>query len=216
MNQPSIIRVAIADHGTLVRAAVRGWLETEAGMQLVAEFEHGNALYAAIASIQPDVLLLDIRIPGPRAVDIIAWVRHHCPDTVVVALTTIETDSYLGAMVSSGAVGFLPKTIAPEMLVDSVRQVARGETLFTAEQLSRARRWSEEVEKLWLNLTERERTAAKALANGLENKAIATAMVVNLRTTETHVSKILDKLCVDSRLQAALWVRDHLPESWWR
>ncbi|MCB9140875.1 MAG: response regulator transcription factor [Anaerolineales bacterium] len=216
MNQPSIIRVAIADHGTLVRAAVRGWLETEAGMQLVAEFEHGDALCAAIASIQPSVLLLDTRIPGPRAVDIVACVRKNCPDTAVVALATIETDRYLGAMVSSGVAGFLPKTITPEVLVECLRRAARGETLFMAEQLSRARRWSEEVEKLWLNLTERERTAAKALANGLENKAIATAMVVNLRTTETHVSKILDKLCVDSRLQAALWVRDHLPESWWR
>ena len=216
MNQPSIIRVAIADHGTLVRAAVRGWLETEAGMQLVAEFEHGDALCAAIASIQPSVLLLDTRIPGPRAVDIVACVRKNCPDTAVVALATIETDRYLGAMVSSGVAGFLPKTITPEVLVECLRRAARGETLFMAEQLSRARRWHQEVEAPWLRLTERERAVAKALANGMDNRAIAGVLNVNLRTVESHVSQLLGKLRIDSRLQAALWVRDYLPESWWR
>ena len=91
-------------------------------------------------SLRPQVLLLDLRMPGPRPVETVAWVRAHCPETAVLVLTAHDVDGYLAAMVEAGAAGFVIQEEAPETIVAAVRAAARGEVLFSGEQYARARR----------------------------------------------------------------------------
>lgn len=216
MKPSLIIQIAIADDHAIFRQALRRLLETESDLRVVAEFSDGGELCGAMANLCADVLLLDMLMLGPDPLQITAVAHRYLGSTAVVALTAFDDDSLLSAMVSSGATGFLLKTIEPERLFDALRRAAAGEALFTREQLPRARRWRDSVEQLWLSLSERERAVAILLAQGMDNQEIVAALGLSLRTVESHVAKVLDKLHVDSRLKVAVWIRDHLPEAWWR
>ena len=119
-------------------------------------------------------------------------------------------------LTEAGAVGFLTKEAADEQLVDTIRCAARGELLFSREQVARARRWREEVGKRWESLTGREREVLRLLAQGMDNAAIAGALCITTRTVEFHVTNVLGKLGVPSRSEAIAWVRDHLPDDLWK
>lgn len=216
MKPSSIIQIAIADDHAIFRRALRRLLETETDFRVVAEYGDGGELCGAMANLRSDVLLLDMHMPGPDPLEIMAMAHRRCQSSAVVALTAFDDDSLLWAMVNSGATGFLLKTIEPERLFDALRRATAGEVLFTQEQLARVRRWRESVEQLWLSLSERERAVAILLAQGMDNQEIATALSLSLRTVESHMGKILDKLHIASRLKVAVWIRDHLPEAWWR
>ncbi len=105
--------------------------------------------------------------------------------------------------------GYLLKNEAPGVIVAAVRAAARGESAWTAQQLVRARRWREEVEQRWRTLTEREREVLALIAAGKSNKEIAQALKVTERTIEFHVSNILGKLGLTSRVETAVWVKEH-------
>ena len=104
------------------------------------------------------------------------------------------------------------KEEAPETVVEAVRRAAQGEVLFSGQQRARVRRWREEVGERWESLTDREREVLRLLAEGLDNAAIAGMLCVTTKTVEYHVANVLSKLGVASRLEAAVWVRDHLPD----
>ena len=128
-----------------------------------------------------------------------------------------QTDPEIAAaMVEAGAAGFVVKEEAPETVVEAVRRASRGEVFFSGEQRARARCWREEVGERWESLTEREREVLRWLAEGLDNAAIAETLCVTVRTVECHVTSILSKLGVASRLEAAVWVHDHLPDDLWK
>jgi RNA polymerase sigma factor (sigma-70 family) len=112
-------------------------------------------------------------------------------------------------MLEAGAAGYLLKEESPETIVAAVRAAARGERLWTAEQFARARRWRKEVQELWERLTEREREVLALVAEGKSNKEIAQALKVTERTVEFHVSNVLGKLGLTSRVEAAVWVKEH-------
>ena len=115
-------------------------------------------------------------------------------------------------MVEAGAVGFVVKDEAPETIVEAVRAAARGEVLFSGEQQARTRRWREEVGERWESLTEREREVLQLSAQGLDNAAIAEVLCVTPKTVEYHVTNILSKVGVASRLEAVVWVHKHWPD----
>ena len=146
----------------------------------------------------------------------VAWVRAHCPETAVLVLTAHNRDDYLAAMVAAGAAGFVVKEEAPETIVAAMRRASRGEVFFSGEQRSRARCWREEVGAHWESLTEREREVLRLLSEGLNNHAIAKRLCVTIRTVECHVTSILSKLGVASRLEAVAWVHKHLPDDSWK
>ena len=176
----------------------------------------GGEALRLIEELRPQVLLLGQALPGPRPAETVAWVQARCPETAVLVLTAHDVDGYLAAMVAAGAAGFVVKEEAPGTVVEAVRAAARGELLFSREQLTRARRWREEVGERWESLTEREREVLRLLVEGLDNAAIAEALCVTVRTVECHVTSILSKLGVASRLEAAVWVHDHLPDDLWK
>ena len=124
-------------------------------------------------------------------------------------LSAYDDERYVRGMLEAGTVGYLLKDEAPETIVAAVRAVARGERLWTAEQFTRARRWREEVDERWSALTEREREVLALVAAGKSNKEIAQALNVTVRTVEFHVSNVLGKLGLTSRVEAAVWVKEH-------
>jgi DNA-binding NarL/FixJ family response regulator len=107
------------------------------------------------------------------------------------------------------------KEEAPEIVVKAVRAAARGEVLFSDAQYARVRRWREEVGARWESLTEREREVLRLLAEGLDNAAVGEALCVTVRTVECHVTSILSKLGVASRLEAVAWIHKHLADDLW-
>ena len=146
----------------------------------------------------------------------VAWVRAHCPETAVLVLTAHDVDGYLAAMVEVGAAGFVVKEEAPETIVEAVRRASRGEVFFSGKQQARARHWHEEVGERWESLTERERDVLRLLAEGLDNAAVGEALCVTVRTVECHVTSILSKLGIASRLEAVAWIHKHLPDDLWK
>jgi len=146
----------------------------------------------------------------------VAWVRAHCPETAVLVLTAHDVDGYLATMIEAGAAGFVVKEEAPETVVEAIRHAARGDVLFSEEQQTRACDWREEVGERWESLTEREQEVLRLLAEGLDNAAIAEALCVTPKTVEYHVTNILSKLGVVSRLEAVVWIHNHLPDDLWK
>jgi two-component system, NarL family, response regulator LiaR len=102
------------------------------------------------------------------------------------------------------------------MLLEAVRHAAKGEALILREFLDRARRWRKDVWERWESLTDREQEVLRLLVQGLDNATIAVTLSVTMRTTESHITSILKKLDVSSRLEASTWVRDNLPEELWK
>jgi len=134
----------------------------------------------------------------------------------VLVLTAHDVNAYLAAMIVAGVAGFVVKEEAPERIVGAVRRAAQGEVLFSGEQLARARRWQEQVSARWESLTAREQEVLRLLVEGRDNQAIAQELCVATRTVEQHVTNVLGKLGVASRLEAAVWVRDHVPDESWK
>jgi len=171
------IRVLLADDHPALRIGIRVILERAPDIKVVGEAEDGMEAQQSTADLRPQVLLLDLRMPGPRPAETVAWVQARCPETAVLVLTAHDVDGYLAAMVEAGAAGFMVKEEAPETVVEAVRAAARGEVLFSREQLTRARRWREEVGERWESLTERERTVLELVVEGLTQSAKIHALV---------------------------------------
>ena len=205
-----MIRVVIADDQQLVRAGFRVLLDAEDGVEVVAEAGDGAAALAAVREHRPDVVLMDIRMPG---VDGLEATRSITADPELTAvkvliLTTFELDEYVFDALRAGAAGFLVKHTEPAELVRAVRVVAAGEALLSpsvtrrliAEFTARPSRGETNPAAL-AGLTDREREVVVLVAQGLSNDDIATEWVVSPATVRTHVSRAMMKLNARDRAQ---------------
>ncbi|MEA3309463.1 MAG: response regulator transcription factor [Chloroflexota bacterium] len=145
------IRVLIAADHPVVREGIRAVLEKVVDMEVVGEASEGRTVQELVAALQPDILLLDLIMPGPRSADIARWVRHYYPETVTLILTAHDRDAFLAEMEQAGAVGYLTKEEDFPTLVAALRRAAQGEVLFSGEQLWRAHRWRQEVRALGIS-----------------------------------------------------------------
>lgn len=208
-DQPAApIRVVLADDQALVRAGIRVLVETQADITVVGEAEDGQAAVALATSLRPDVVLMDIRMPG---LDGLAATRLITADpeaarTHVVMLTTFDLDEYVFEALRLGAAGFLVKNSEPEELVRGVRAAAAGDALLTpaitrrliAEYAQRTKPAPAAAAGL-AALTEREREVLALVGSGLSNDEIAATLVVSPFTAKTHVSRVMLKLGVRDR-----------------
>ncbi len=204
-----VIRVLLADDHQTTRIGIRAILEKAPDFQVVGEAADGIEAQKLTEALHPDILLLDLRMPGPGPAEVARWVRTHCPETTTLVLTAHDRDDYLAAMIEADAGGFLTKEEADENLIGAIRRAARGEILFNREQQTRARHWREEVGERWASLTGREREVVMLIADGRDNKQIAEALTISRHTVETHIGNILGKLAVASRTEAAVWIWHH-------
>ncbi|NUW37368.1 response regulator transcription factor [Nonomuraea sp. SMC257] len=202
------IRIVVADDQELVRGGFAMILDAQPDIDVVAEAGDGAEAVAAVREHDPDVLLLDIRMPR---MDGIEAARVICAETRcrVLMLTTFDHDDYVYDALRAGASGFLLKDVRRDDLVKAVRVVAGGESLLAPQVTTRlisaftSRPAARPAEALGV-LTARERETLQLIARGLSNAEIAEAMVVSEHTVKTHVSNVLSKLGLRDRVQAVI------------
>lgn len=189
---------------------LRVLLDRAPDIEVVGEADDGEAALALIERLEPDVAVLDCQLPKIEGAAVAQEVARRELPVCVVALSAYDDDRYLAGMLAAGAVGYLLKNEAPGQIVAAVQAAMRGERLWTPEQSARVERWQAEVAHVRDSLTEREREVLRCVADGLSNKEIARALHITVRTADFHVSNILRKLGVISRVEAAVWAQAHL------
>jgi len=204
-------RVLIVDDQALVRAGFRMILEAQPDIEVVGEAENGLAAIEAARGLRPDVVLMDIRMPGLDGIESTRRLTAMGLDAHVVILTTYDLDEYVFDALAAGATGFLLKHVPPEELVHGVRIAAGGESLLAPsvtrrliEEFARQRSPVQASSKAMDSLTDREREVLKLLARGLSNLEIASELHVGEATVKTHVAHVLDKLELRDRVQAVI------------
>ena len=207
-----MIRILVADDQPLVRAGIVATVDAQADMEVVGEAADGIGAIESAGRLAPDVVLMDIRMPGIDGIDATRAVREHDPDRRVLILTTFDADEHVYAALRAGACGFLVKDAPVEELVAAVRAAARGDAvlspaitarvvaqLLTAPDPTPPPLPSGEI------LTPREIELVRLVADGLSNLEIGERMHLSEPTIKTHMGHVLAKLGMRDRLQVAVW-----------
>lgn len=199
-----MIRILIADDHTLVRRGIRSVLEQHDDLEVVAEAADGRTAARLAEELRPDVVLLDLVMPGGDGTASLHAIRSRAPQAHVVVLTSYHRDDLIVQAVRAGAVSYLLKDVGPGELVTAVRAAARGQTVLQPAVGSRLlNRLRDGVGPD--ALTRREREVLAYLARGRSNQEIALTLHVSVETVKTHVSHILTKLGLEDRTQAAIY-----------
>ncbi|WP_120338930.1 response regulator [Cryobacterium soli] len=219
------IRVLLVDDQALVRAGFRVILESEPGIEVVGDAADGAAAIRQAAALQPDVICMDVQMPGMDGLTATrVIVADPASRAAVLVLTTFDREDYLFQALQHGASGFLLKNSTPEALVEAVQVLARGDALLSPEITRRVIERFAESGPAGANtiergrppepsavgeLTDREREVFELLALGLANSEIAGRLYLGEATVKTHVSKVLQKLQLRDRIQAVVYAYEH-------
>ena len=208
-----MIRILIADDHLIIRQGLRLILETESDFELVGEASDGAEALSLCEKLNPQVVLMDLRMPGMDGLTAIEKLRTQQPEIAVVILTTFNEDELMFRGLQAGARGYLLKDTDRIALFDTIRAAARGETLLKPEFMARVlSRMPGQATALHpaepVNLTDRERQVLEAVALGRRSKEIAAQLDISERTVKAHLASIYNKLGVDSRA-AAIAVAAH-------
>ena len=204
-----MIRVLLADDEELVRTGLRLILGTEPDLDVVGEAADGEQALALVAELSPDVVLLDIRMPGVDGIEVARRLGETAALTRVVVLTTFDNDDYVYAALGAGASGFLLKDAPAGQLVTAIRAAAAGDAVLApsvtrrvVDELGR-RQPPGGIQRMSM-LTDRERDVLSLMASGCSNAEIGERLFISEGTVKTHVARILGKLGVRDRLQAVV------------
>ena len=208
MSDPTPIRVLLVDDQELIRAGFSMILEIEEHVEVVGEARDGDEAQRQVAALSPDVVLMDVQMPGTDGITATERIVAEHPDTRVLILTTFDDDEYLFEALRAGASGFLLKNCPPEDLVSAIGLAAQGHGLLAPEVtrrvIARSTARARGDATVLDDLTDRERDVLRALARGLSNAEIAAEMYVSSATVKSHVSRILTKLGARDRVQAVI------------
>jgi DNA-binding NarL/FixJ family response regulator len=209
------IRLLIVDDDPLVRSALRFMLGGQADLEVVGEAGDGRAGIDLAGQLQPDVVLMDIRMPRLNGLDATRSLLATEDPPRVIVLTTFDADEYVAEALAAGADGFLLKDTPPPQVVEAIRKVADGEPMLSPtvtrsliRQVAGAIRAPAHATARLAELTVRERDVALAVGRGLSNAEIAAELYLSVPTVKAHVSRLFDKLGVTNRVQIALCVHD--------
>jgi DNA-binding NarL/FixJ family response regulator len=206
----TVIRVLVVDDHPVVRQGLRSFLETRNGLSVVGEAGDGEAAVAEAARLRPDVILMDLLMPGVDGLEAISRIRSADPEARVLVLTSFASADQVLPALRQGAAGYLLKDAAPAEVEAAIRAVHRGEGLLDPQVTSTVlaemtRQPAGPRDEGLALLTPREREVLGLLARGLSNAQLAGELVVSEKTVKTHVSSILAKLRLADRTQAALY-----------
>jgi DNA-binding NarL/FixJ family response regulator len=213
VNPPTgpTVRVVLVDDEAMVRVGLRMVLTAEPDLEVVGEASDGAAAEQVAEETRPDVVLMDIRMPGVDGLEGARRVLAAVPETRVVMLTTFDEDAYVEAALRAGVSGFLLKVAPPERLIDAVRTVASGGglldptvTLRVIESFANTSPLRTQPAAELAALTEREKDVLRLIAKGMSNAEIAAQLYVGEATVKTHVSGVLTKLGLRDRVQAVV------------
>lgn len=200
---PDPIDVLVVDDHWIVRQGLRLFLKDEPGLTVVGEAEDGEEAVRLASELRPDVVLMDILMPGLDGIEATARIKAEVPDVEVIALTSVLRDNSVSEAIQAGAIGYLLKDTNGAELVRAIRSAAEGKVQLSPEaatRLAREVRSPGHVE----HLTEREAEILRLVARGLANKEIARQLSISEKTVKVHLNNVFGKLGVHSRTQAAL------------
>ena len=207
MSEP--ITVLIVDDHAVVRQGVRTLLDMHPDLQVVGEAESAEAALPLVEELVPDVVLLDLVLPGMNGVEATRQVKKISPRTQIVVLTSFAEDEHIFPALRAGALSYLLKDIRPRELAESIRKAARGESVLHSRiamrmiQEVREAKWK--VPPAFAELTPRELEVLQLLADGQTNASIAAQLVLSEKTVRGYISNILSKLHLEDRTQVAVF-----------
>jgi len=194
------IKILMADDHPVVRAGIRGMLETQPDLQVVAEAENGREAFEQVSKLKPDVVLMDLRMPEMDGVEAIGKIKEKYPNINILVLTTYDTDADIVRAVEAGATGYLLKDAPREELFRAVRGTAKGETVLApivaARLMGKVRDHGEQA------LSAREIDVLMLVARGASNQDVAEKLHISTATVKSHLIQIYQKLGVSDRTAA--------------
>lgn len=204
------IRVVLADDHHVVRTAVASFLRQQPDIDVVGEVADAAALLEAVERLQPRVLVLDAHMPGQNVIAVAQQLRSEYPEVKILVLSAYDRREYVVGLLRAGAVGYVLKDDAPEMLIRAVRSVAKGDEWLSPRVVKILMRSVRNPKASALaDLTERETEVLTLMARGYKNDEIAESLVITGQTVKNHVNSIFSKLGVDSRVDAVLFAIRH-------
>jgi DNA-binding NarL/FixJ family response regulator len=203
-----MIKLMLVDDHAVLRDGLKNILGLEDGIEVVGEAVSGNDALKKVATLLPDVILMDINIPDKNGIEVTSIIKKNYPDIKVLILTMYDHDEYFLSAIREGADGYLLKDAPSQQVVDAIHSVSNGQSVFhssmTKKFLSLNQSELEPV-KTKDTLTEREKEVLNCLVQGMSNKEIATALFISDKTVKIHVSNIFKKLDVKSRSQVVIY-----------
>jgi two-component system response regulator DegU len=210
------ITVLIVDDHPLLRQGLKTLLELEGGITVVGQASNGSEAIRLAKQLQPDVVLLDINMPGMNGVEVAKVLREQQPDLGILVLTIHDDETYVKEMIRSGAKGYLLKDAEPRQVVQAIKKVAAGESVYPTDLMERVMERYHQLEVRMgrlqsaaaindLSLTNRELEILRYIVEGMRNKEIANALYISEKTVKNHITNLLRKLDVEDRTQAAVF-----------
>ena len=201
----SPIRVVLADDHAVVRKGIRDFLEEDETIQVVAEATDGEQAKALIQAHQPDVAILDIRMPGATGIEVTRWIREQAIAVGILILTAYDDDPFVVAAIQAGANGYVLKNAEADEITGAVHTIYKGQSALSpaiTQKLMSHMAGSAPSENLVEPLTDREREVLQLAASGLTNRGIGLKLKISDRTVQGHLASIYAKLQVGSRTEA--------------
>ena len=203
MSETEVIRVMIVDDHAVVRSGLSKFLMVAADLEMVGEAESGEQALARVNEYRPDVILMDLMMPGMGGVEAIRQVRQKFPNVQVVALTSFREEELVQAALQAGAMGYMLKNVSANELAEAIRSAKNGRMALSAEATQALVQASlHQAVAPGNELTEREKEVLALMVEGLSNNDIAERLYLSVGTVKFHVSNILQKLNASSRVEA--------------
>ena len=200
------IKLMLADDHAVVRSGLRMLLDAQPDMEIIAEAESGEEAVTKVQELKPDIVLMDVEMPGMNGIEATRVIKGSVPETAVLALTMYEDDQYFFEMLKAGASGYVPKRAAPDELVNAIRTVSQGDIFLyptlaarlVNDYLNRDETTAPETDEA--DLTPREREVLIEIAEGLTNPEIAETLTISVKTVDRHRENIMRKLNLHNRV----------------